>query len=555
MESCPHTLTDRNAMLEKVMVEKHTLPPIPKRLIEGLRDTGYDFDTALADIVDNSVDAGATRIDIGVDIDAEGDVIVSVADNGCGMNRDELLNAMTYGADVVNKAPNRLGKFGLGLKTASTAFCRRLSVVSRGAKEAEPVKATWDLDHVDRANQWELLLESPSKAELQQLDRTANGGTGTLVLWETVDRLLPEYDNPAGAPARKAVKRIRDQFQEHAGMVYQRFLDEGDTRARNVAMFINGQSIHPWNPFFPDVPGTDLVAQETIKVDIGGGDEAEFTIRAYVLPRREQFPSEDAARDAKLANQMQGIYIYRENRLIHPHDWLGMFSKEPHLTLLRVEFSFDHLLDSAFHVDIKKSRILLNNELYNWVKDKFIPAPRNAANERYRKGERKKAQDKAENAHADSNANIRTKEDDLRTADVKVLNEATNEVEIHNKKGTIRLKLLLSLPGEPGQFNVKPVPSLDDNILWSPTLIEGHHAVQINTGHPYYHKVYVPNLASGVTIQGMDSLLWALAEAELGTISEATRKHFGELRFEVSRILRALVEDLPDPELDAKDVE
>ncbi len=534
------------------MTEKHILPPIPKRLIEGLRDTGYDFDTALADIVDNSVDAGAERIDIGIDIDAEGDVVVSVADNGCGMDRAALLNAMTYGADIVNKAPNRLGKFGLGLKTASTAFCRRLSVISRGAKGDDALRATWDLDHVQDENKWELLIDSPSKAELQQLDRTANGGTGTLVMWESVDRLLPEYDNPAGAPARKAVKRIREQFQEHAGMVYQRFLDDGDTRARNVAMFINGQSIHAWNPFCPDVPGTEVVAQETMKVEIGDGKEAELTIRAFVLPRREQFPSEAAARDAKLTNQMQGIYIYRENRLIHPYDWLGMFSKEPHLTLLRVEFSFDHELDGAFHVDIKKSRILLNNDLYDWVRDKFIPAPRNAANERYRKGERKKAQDKAENAHADSNANIGAKEEDLRTADVKVVNTNTSEVEIHNKKGTIRLKLPLSAPAEPGQVNVKPIPSIDDNILWSPALIDGHHAVQINTGHPYYHKVYVPNLASGVTIQGMDSLLWALAEAELGTISEATRKHFSELRFEVSRLLRALVEDLPDPEFETK---
>jgi hypothetical protein len=252
---------------------------------------------------------------------------------------------------------------------------------------------------------------------------------------------------------------------------------------------------------------------------------------------------------------MQGIYIYRENRLIHPHDWLGMFSKEPHLTLLRVEFSFDHTLDSAFHVDIKKSRILLNDELFNWVRDKFIPAPRNAANERYRKGERKKAQDKAENAHADSNANIGSKEGDLRMANVSVKNPATNEVEIKNKKGTIRLKLPLSTAAEPGQLNIQAVPSLDDGILWEPCLIDGHHAVRINTGHPYYHKVYVPNLASGVTIQGMDSLLWSLAEAELGTISETTQKHFKELRFEVSRILRALVEDLPEPDLETEDDE
>ena len=116
----------------------------------------------------------------------------------------------------------------------------------------------------------------------------------------------------------------------------------------------------------------------------------------------------------------------------------------------------------------------------------------------------------------------------------------------------MRLKLSLTTATEPGQVNIQTVPTLDDGILWEPCLIDGHHAVQINTGHPYYHKVYVPNLSSGVTIQGMDSLLWSLAESELGTISETTKKHFKELRFEVSRLLRALVEDLPEPDLDTE---
>jgi len=535
------------------MGETHRLPPIPSRLIEGLRDTGYDFNTALADIIDNSVDAGASRVDIGIDMDTDGDVLISVADDGCGMDRDTLLNAMTYGAQAGKKDASRLGKFGLGLKTASTAFSRRLSVVTRGKKDAPAIKATWDLDHVSKVNEWELIVDDPSNSELTQLDKTAHGNPGTLVLWECVDRLLPEYKNPGGAPARNAIGKVREAFRHHAAMVYQRFLDPNDKRARNVVMFINGVQIDSWNPFCPEVTGTEKVAEETVSVETADGDEAEFTIRAFILPRREQFASEADARDARLTNQMQGIYIYRENRLIHPHDWLGMFSKEPHLTLLRVEFSFDHALDDAFHVDIKKSRILLNDELFNWVKDKFIPAPRNAANERYRKGQRKKAQDKAENAHADSNASIGAKEGDLRMANVNVTNEETGEVEIENKKGKIRLKLQLASASEPGQLCVDPVPTLDDGILWEPCLIDSHHAVQINTGHPYYSKVYVPNLASGVTIQGMDSLLWSLAEAELGTISETTRKHFKELRFEVSRILRALVEDLPEPDLDVED--
>ena len=96
---------------------------------------------------------------------------------------------------------------------------------------------------------------------------------------------------------------------------------------------------------------------------------------------------------------------------------------------------------------------------------------------------------------------------------------------------------------------VDPVESINDGMLWEPCIIDMHHGVRINTGHPYYHKVYTPNIQSGVTIQGMDSLLWAICEAELGTMNTETKKHFNLLRYEISRILRELVEDLPEPDV------
>lgn len=529
------------------MTDVRVLPPDPSRLIEGLRDTGYDFNTALADIVDNSIDAKAKMVKIWIRMDLDGDVTVSVADNGYGMDEDELLNAMTYGAKG-KKDKSALGKFGLGLKTASTAFARRLSVITR-AKDAPACKATWDIDHVVKKKAWEVLLDKPSKEELALLDEAADVGAGTLILWEKVDRLLKDYANPAGQPARSALKKVVEGFQDHAAMVYQRFLDPDDDRARNMEMTINQTALEAWDPFCGKVAGAEVVGDKTMPVDLPSGGEASFTIRAVVLPRREEFASKEDAKAARLENQTQGIYVYRENRLIHAHDWMGMFSKEPHFSLLRVEFSFDHLLDEAFQVDIKKSRILLKDELYNFVLSKFLPGPRRAAEERYRKGEKKKAQEKAKNAHAGSNATISAKEEDLHLAEITVTDAKKGEVEIKNKQGVFRIKMPVTTAIEKGAVNIQPVPSIDDGLLWQPCIIDGHHGVQINTGHPYYHKVYVPNLNSSVTIQGMDSLLWALCEAEIGATTDTTRKHFKELRFEVSRLLRDLVEDLPEPDM------
>src|SRR5579864_1740798 len=150
------------------MPKPKTLPPDPSRLIEGLRDTGYDFNTALADIIDNSIDANATKVRIWMRMDIDGEVTMSVADNGHGMDEAALLNAMTYGAKS-KKDKSSLGKFGLGLKTASTAFCRRLSVITRAGKTAPVLKATWDLDHVEKEKAWEVLMDKANKEEIELL--------------------------------------------------------------------------------------------------------------------------------------------------------------------------------------------------------------------------------------------------------------------------------------------------------------------------------------------------------------------------------------------------
>ncbi len=146
------------------MSEKMELLPDPVRMVEGLRDTGYQFNTAVADVIDNSIAADATFVDILLNMDYRGNIVLEIYDDGVGMDRDALINAMKYGSRP-RPSPASLGKFGLGLKTASTAFCRRLSVISRDTSKEPLIRATWDLDHVRDENKWELLIDSPTKEE------------------------------------------------------------------------------------------------------------------------------------------------------------------------------------------------------------------------------------------------------------------------------------------------------------------------------------------------------------------------------------------------------
>jgi len=525
-------------------VEYQEVLPDPKRVIEGLRDTGYQIETAIEDIIDNSIAAEATKIEVNLDMDIAGNIAVSISDNGFGMERDELIDAMRYGSKI-RPNPASLGKFGLGLKTASTAFCRQLSVISKTSKGTEYAKATWDLDHVAKVGKWELALSTPSKDELKLLQDVAGDGSGTLVVWNKVDRLLKNYADPGGAFAQKALDKVAFNLIAHSSMVYQRFLDHSDKRIGNIEIKINGKIVKPYNPFCPEESG-EPVLERTVPVEISSKKTAEFIIRAYVLPNKWEFSSPDAYFNSRPGNENQGIYVYRENRLIHGPDWLRMYSKEPHMSLLRVEFSFNHKLDDAFHIDIKKSQIILNDELYKWLSEEFLPPCRRAAEQRYRLGKKKTTDEASKDLHDSSNANIHNKAAEISESDIKIINKDKDIVEVTNKEGTIRTKIKILLPTKPGQVHIQPASTIEDGLLWEPCLIDKNKGVRINTGHPYYSKVYLPNSNSGVTIQGLDSLLWAFCEAELTTLNEKTLKHFEEMRREVSRILRVLVEDLPE---------
>ena len=519
--------------------------PNPGRTIEGLRDTGYSFETAVADLIDNSIAANATNISVLINMNFEGAIRLSIGDNGDGMDKDHLQMAMQYGSPK-GQDPASLGKYGLGLKTASTAFCRRLSLISRPSGDCPEYAATWDLDHVVKTEKWELQLSNePDEESLEHLNDVAAKTSGTVVVWNKVDRILRDYQNPTGTPAKNALRNQCLDLKQHVGMTYQRFLDKSDKRARNLQISINGERVKPWDPFQKSL--SELVADESPEVEDSG---AKFNVRAYVLPRREEFPNNELAKLAKLSSDMQGLYIYREQRLIHKTGWLGMYKKEPHSTLLRVEFSFDHKLDDAFQLDVKKSQIVLNDELWKWLKDQFLPAPRRAANDRYRKGVKKVISKQAEDAHDASNNAIRNKEAEVGGANVSINDPVTGDVTVNNPQGSFKMKLKITSASKPGEVFVQPAQDVQDGLLFEPALIEQHKAVRINTEHPYYHKVYVPNLNQSVTVQGIDSLLWALCVAELNATSDKTKDAFGDMRYEVTRILRKLVESLPEPRID-----
>ena len=465
--------------------EKIELIPDPSRIVEGLRDTGYDFNTAMADLVDNSISAGATIIDVKVNLDSNNEITVFVADNGCGMDFEGLKNAMTYGSKK-RPDPKSLGKFGLGLKTASTAFCRSLSVLSKN-ESSEYNKVTWDLDYVARVNAWELIHDKLDDDEIEYLETITDGRSGTVVIWKKVDRLMKAYVNSSSL--KKAYARLVASLTQHFAMTYQKFIDK-DFTVSPVEIRVNDVVIEPWDPLCRTESKREVLHDKQHKARLDTGEELPFHLKAVLLPRVEDWSTSEAHSKARINNDNEGFYVYRENRLIYSGDWLGMYTNDPHYALLRVEFSFDHTLDELFHVDIKKSKISLNEDIYEYLKNKFLPAPRQRAQDLYRATAAKKHEQNSVDKHNKSNKTIENKGKEVEDSQVEIINKDDGTVKIHNSNGSSTGKLIIVDLDENSNHRVLTKQMATSTFLWEGTLANQEHAVTINTAHPFYYKIY-----------------------------------------------------------------
>ena len=525
--------------------------PDAPRLIYGLRDTGYNFNTAAADIIDNSIAANATEVNVRIEMTPDGRKFVHFGDNGHGMDEDGLFDAMRYGAPArANKAS--LGKFGLGLKTASSSICLKFTVITRPSPDDTFSKLAWDLQHVEERNEWEMLKE-PITADEYEIFGELCGKTGTLVIWSKCDRLLSrEYDDPGGAREKAAIRRLDDDLKRHLGLIYYRFLDLTDDRERNVSVTLNGVAVEPWNPFFPE-RAEQVLSPEQQKLEIEREDESvdTATIRAWILPNRRDLTDQEQ-KIARISNRAQGFYIHREGRVIQQGGWIGVFgASEPHTSLLRVEFDFDHKLDDAFKVDVKKSRILFDPALTEALKTRLQPTYREAGN-RYRRKERAVAVERGLD-HGSANKVIdgtpATKKPSVEGADPK------NKVAtLSNNRGVgIKLRMPVDTNVDPKNIHVEAVDNITSGDLWEPAMRSDAESgfvpgVRINKHHDYYQKIYQRAAASGYAVEGMDLLLWAFSVAEQNNTNDELEPIFEDIRDEISSNLKKLLRDVPLPD-------
>lgn len=525
--------------------------PDAPRLIFGLRDTGYNVRTAAADIVDNSIAANADLINIEIVLREDGRKLVYFGDNGVGMSSDELHRAMRYGAPE-RENPASLGKFGLGLKTASSSVCLKFTLISRKSPDQKLSKLAWDLDHVAQTKRWEMLQEEVTSDEREMFDELC-GSTGTLLIWEKCDRILTKEYEPGKAKERAAITRLVESLVKHLSLVYHRFCDKTDERERNIDIFVNQIPVEPWNPFYPERSEQVLPEKkQKLLIELSDGSEGTASIKAWILPHRADMTKEEEKTFARISNRAQGFYVYREGRLIQDGSWLEVFGPpEPHTSLLRIEFDFGHELDDAFRIDVKKSRILFHPDLADGLRELLQPIYREAEN-RYRRRNREKT-NTHQIDHTSANKNIggtsNTSKPTVDSAD-----PSTQSAVVSNNMGVrIKLKLPVQNNVSPDAIYVDAVEHITSGELWQPALRSagesGHvPAVLLNKHHDFYQKIYQRAAANGFAVEGMDLLLWAFAVAEQNNTNKELEPIFEDIRNEISSNLRKLLRHVPDLE-------
>ena len=337
------------------------MPPGAKRLISSMRDLGYDFADAVAEIVDNSIQAGANVIQVSLQFEGN-ESYLTVLDNGVGMTPSEIREAMRFGS-LRTYGKNDLGKFGLGLKTSSLSQCDSLTVSSRSSKKKVQIHSySWDMDHVNSVNRWEILpiaIDELLNPVVEHLCST----TGTAVTWEKLNRML-NFQDPAGGRAENDLKKLAQDLKMTLGATFHRYLT-GEQRSKKVIIFVNGNLVEPWDPFCRSEKHIMKLDPFSIPISLNGKKSAiKFT--PFVLPTQNQFSTPSAhLRAGGLAkwNKQQGFYIYRAGRLLQSGGWCGLRTSDEHSKLARVSVEIPAGFDDLFKVNISKMKINFPREI------------------------------------------------------------------------------------------------------------------------------------------------------------------------------------------------
>lgn len=315
-------------------------PPAAAALMESTRCIGYSFESAISDILDNSISACAKNI--WIYSSPSDDPFVTILDDGNGLTKEELVEAMRYGANPNEKREETdLGRFGLGLKMASLSQCRCLTVISK--TESGITSCRWNLDRVIQTNQWTLqilsvdeVMDLPSMSDLLKLSH------GTLVVWQNLDKLKER-----AVKVSELMSQTLVSCKRHLSLVFHRFME---SKNNPLNIYLNRDKLVPFDPFFTSSNLTRSLPEQSIVIQ-----GQIVTVKPYVLPPESKMKPADLEKIGGLQRNLQGFWVYRNKRLIIPGTWFKLSRSKELSKLARVRVDIPNSLDSIWDIDVKKS--------------------------------------------------------------------------------------------------------------------------------------------------------------------------------------------------------
>lgn len=321
------------------------LPPFAPSLIEATRSIGYSLESAIADIIDNSISADATNIDIL--FSPNGVPFIQIIDNGFGMDLETLKSAMTFGSKdpLGNRSDFDLGRFGLGLKTASFSQCKKLTVISK--RDGAINGMCWDLDTVRDLGSWSVgCLAEDDMEGVKNIDRLESLKSGTLVVWEKLDKLSNNSDDLL----EKALGEKMIQVDSHLSLVFHRYLS-GETGIKKIYISMNNRKLEPFDPFFSE-KSKSIMEEEKISLE-----NSKIFVKPVLLPHPDKMTVSELDKygGKEGLKKGQGFYVYRNKRLIVWGTWFRLIAMDDTYKLARVRVDIPNTLDNLWSLDVKKS--------------------------------------------------------------------------------------------------------------------------------------------------------------------------------------------------------
>ena len=338
------------------MPKSIVLNPPPVDFIKSISEQGYSLSTAIADLIDNSISAGSTRIEILIDPE-NNPLKLFIADNGSGMTATQLTRNMRFPSSDMDEERNKkdLGRFGLGLKTASFSQSRKFTIISK-QKESAYEGRTWDIEYLKKTKKWSLIIESKEHIDacMQEFEyassnfhqRSLDFKFNTLVIWEDLYKLKK-------LTVKSEINREIAELRSHIGLVFHRFIDFQKLQIR-----LNNTLIEAFEPFPKDLSGVQLFPETYWRTSV-----STVGFQALILPKSSTTDLHNAKSlwtpYGKTLDELQGIYVYRNERLINYGGWLRTIPKSTYLQLGRVRVDISNNNDSDFHLNVAKSSLTL----------------------------------------------------------------------------------------------------------------------------------------------------------------------------------------------------